>query len=607
MGWIKKSGLGLGGIIVLGALGGYVWFWGKPVGVNNYINKASLKMVADSPEMLTYIGMIDNTPLDFHSGKLADYTKAQDEKSLEKFKAALEGLDKYGPEGLEGQELLSWQISHWFFDDLLTDAKFKYSEYPISQLSGATVNLPQFLTDNHAIESKKSAERYLSRVEEFGRVLGEMKTRVEEYRDNGVVAPDFIIEKVLIGLRSFIDGGAAENPLVKTLPARLDKVEALSDAQKAEFVSRAQDLVEAKIIPGYEAMITLHEELLKTANSDAGIWRIPNGDKIYAAALRSNTTTDYTADQIHATGLSEVARIEAEMETILTGEGLSEGTVTERVQALMQDPEHVFPNTDEGRADMITFLEEINTDIMSKAGDYFVTLPQQELEILRVPEYSQDSSPGGYYNGPSLDGKRPGRFYINLKDTADNPRWTLPTLLYHEAAPGHHFQISRAQLIKKVPLLRRMSPFTAYTEGWALYAERIAAQDMGLYKDKPLWDLGRLQAEMFRAVRLVVDTGIHHKRWTREQAIEYMVSKTGMTDAEVTREIERYIVWPGQATAYKTGQLAILDMRERAEAALGPKFNVRQFNEMILESGAMPLGILDGVVDSWIKKVKDES
>ena len=604
MGWIKKTGLGLGGIIVLGALGGYVWFWGAPVGVNNYINKASLKMATDSPELLTFMGMIDNTPLDFHSGKLADYTKAQDDRSLEKLKAAQEGLAKYGPDGLEGQELLSWKITHWFFEDLLNDAKFEYSGYPISQLSGPTVNLPQFLTDTHAIESPKSIERYLSRVDEFGRVLGEMKTRVEDHRDNGVVAPDFIIEKVLTGLRSFIEGGAAENPLVKTLPARLDKVEGLSENQKADYVARAQELVQTKIIPGYEAMIGLHEELLKTANSDAGIWRLPDGDKIYAAALRSNTTTDYTADEIHETGLSEVARIEAEMDVILTGENLTDGTVTERVQALMQDPAHIFPNTDEGRADMIAFLEEINTHIMSKAGDYFVTLPPQDLEILRVPEYSQDSSPGGYYNGPSLDGKRPGRFYINLKDTADNPKWTLPTLLYHEAAPGHHFQISRAMLIKKVPILRKMSPFTAYTEGWALYAERIAAQDMGLYEGKPLWDLGRLQAEMFRAVRLVVDTGLHHKRWSREQAIEYMMSKTGMTEAEVTREIERYIVWPGQATAYKTGQLAILDMRTKAETALGAEFNLRNFNEMILENGAMPLGILSEVVDEWIEKTK---
>ncbi len=600
MGWIKKSLLGLGGVVLLSGLGGYVWFWGKPVGVNNYINKASLQMLTDSPEMLTYIGMIDNTPLDFHSGKLADYTKAQDDLSLEKLKKGRAGLDKYGPDGLDGQELLSWKITAWFFDDLLNDAKYEYSGYPVTQLSGPTVNLPQFLTDTHAIKSKKSAERYLSRVEEFGRVLGEMTVRVEEYRDNGVVAPDFIIEKILTGLRSFIEGGAAENPLVKTLPARLDKVEGFSEAQKSDYVARATELVETKIIPGYEAMIALHEELLKTANSDAGIWRIPHGDKIYAAALRSNTTTDFTADQIHQTGLSEVTRIEGEMETILIAEDHTEGTVTERIQALMKDPAHIFPNTDAGRAEMITYLEQINADVMAKAGDYFITLPPQKLEILRVPEYSQDSAPGGYYSGPALDGSRPGRFYINLKDTADNPKWTLPTLLYHEAAPGHHFQISRAMMIKGVPMLRKMSPFNAYTEGWALYAERVAAQDMGLYKDNPLGDLGRLQAEMFRAVRLVVDTGLHDKRWPREKAIDYMTGKTGMTEAEVTREIERYIVWPGQATAYKTGQLAILGMRGRAETALGEDFNLRQFNEMILKDGAMPLGILDEVVDDWI-------
>ena len=604
MGWIKKTALGLGSVIGLGALGGYIWFWGAPVGVNNYINKVSIKMATDSPELLTYIGLIDNTPLDFHSGKLANYTQAQEDKSLADLKAAQEGLAKYGPDGLDGQELLSWKITHWFFDDILTDGKIEYSGYPINQLSGPTVDLPQFLTDTHAIKSKKSIERYISRVDEFARVLGEMRVRVEDHRDNGVVAPDFIIEKVLVGLRSFIDGGAAENPLVKTLPARLDKVEGLTDAQKSDYVARTKTLVETKIIPGYEAMIALHEELLKTANSDAGIWRLPDGDKIYAAALRSNTTTDYTADEIHNIGLSEVTRLEKEMEAILIGEGLTEGTVTERVQTLMRAPEHAFPNTDEGRAEMITFLEEINDHIMNKAGEYFVTLPPQELEILRVPEYSQDSAPGGYYSGPSLDGSRPGRFYINLKDTADNPRWTLPTLLYHEAAPGHHFQISRAMLIEDVPLLRKMSPFTAYTEGWALYAERIAAEDMGLYDGKPLWDLGRLQAEMFRAVRLVVDTGIHHKRWTREEAIDYMISKTGDTEANVTREIERYIVWPGQATAYKTGQLAILDMRERAEAKLGDDFNLRDFNEMILANGAMPLGILSDVVDEWIETVK---
>ena len=499
-------------------------------------------------ELLTSIGAIDNTPLDFHSGKLASYTKEQDEKSLEKLRKARAGLDKYGPEGLDGQELLTWEIAAWFFDDILRQAEFEYGGYRLNQISGVTVNLPQFLTDQHQIKSEKSVKRYISRINEFGRVLREVKLRVEDDRDNGVVPPDFIIEKTLVGLRSFVEGGASENPLVTTLPDKLDKLEKLTDEKKQAYIAEATEAVRTQIIPGYEAMIALFETLATQTNHDAGIWRIPDGDKIYAAALKSNTTTDFTAEDVHQTGLSEVSRIEGEMDAILTSEGLTEGTVAERVRQLMEAPEQLFPNTDEGREAMLSYLVELNDEVMAIAPEFFISIPEQPLEIVRVPEYQEDSAPGGYYQQPAMDGSRPGRFYINQKDTADNPKWTLPTLLYHEAAPGHHFQIAINQNIKGVPILRKFPLFTAYAEGWALYAERIAEQDMGMYADDRLGDLGRLQAEMFRAVRLVVDTGMHAKKWSREQAIEYMISKTGMTDEEVTREIERYVVWPAQAT-----------------------------------------------------------
>ena len=592
-------------LLVIAAIGGAaMWFWFTPVGVNNYVNKVTIELAIDSPELLTGLGMIDNTPLDFHSGKLADYTKAQDEKSLAKLKKARAGLDKYGPDGLEGQELLSWKITAWFFDDLIRQSEYEYSGYRVVQNSGVTVDMPQFLTDMHVIKNEKSVKRYISRLHEFGRVLGETQARVEDDRKHGVTPPDFIIEKSIAGMRAFIDGGATENPLVTTMPAKLDAIEGLSDDAKANYLGEIENTVAEEVIPGYLSMIALFEDMLRDADHDAGIWRIPDGAAIYALALKSNTTTDLTADEVHNIGVSEVARIEQEMETILTAQGLTEGTVTERIKALMAAPEHNFPNTDEGRQQMLDYLVELNDEVMAKAGDYFVTLPPQPLEILRVPEYSQDSAPGGYYSQAAIDGSRPGRFYINLKNTMDNPRWTLPTLLYHEAAPGHHFQISVSQNMKNVPLLRTLSPFSAYTEGWALYAERLAAQDMGMYADDPLGDLGRLQAEMFRAVRLVVDTGMHAKKWSREDAIAYMVEKTGMTEDEVTREIERYVVWPGQATAYKTGQLAILDIRAKAEAELGDKFNLRDFNEMILVDGAMPLDILRDVADDWIAAQK---
>ena len=579
-----------------------MWFWFTPVGVNNYINKVMIQLASDSPELLTSLGMIDNTPLDFHSGKLADRTRAQDDRSLAKLRKARAGLDKYGPEGLEGQELLSWRVAAWFFDNILRRAEFEYGGYREVQNSGATVNLPRFLTDMHSIKNEKSVHRYISRLNEFGRVLAEVKVRVEDDRDHGVVPPDFVIEKSLAGMRTFIEGGAADNPLVTTLPEKLDEIESLSAEKKAELMAETTKAVEEQVIPGYETMITLYEELLLNTDHDAGIWRIPDGDKIYAAALKSNTTTDMSADEIHEIGVAEVARIQMEMNEILIAQGYTEGDVTERVKALMQDPAQNFSNDDDGRQQMLDYLVELNDDMMSRAGDFFITLPDQPLEIVRVPEYSQASAPGGYYNAPALDGSRPGRFYINLKNTTDNPRWTLPTLLYHEAAPGHHFQLSLSQKIKGVPIVRKLSLFSAYTEGWALYAERVAKDDMKMYADDPLGDLGRLQAEIFRAVRLVVDTGMHAKKWSRKKAIDYMVANTGMTEDEVTREIERYVVWPGQATAYKTGQLAILKMRERAEDALGDSFNLREFHELILMNGAMPLGILDETVDEWIEQ-----
>jgi len=599
MNGLKRGAIGLLGTLLVVAAGASMWFWFTPVGVNNYVNKVTLQLAIDSPELLTYLGAIDNTPLDFHSGKLADYTKEEEERSIAKLRNAREGLDDYGPDGLSGQELLTWKIAAWFFDDQLRQAELRYSGYRVNQISGVTVNMPQFLTDTHVIKNEKSVRRYLSRLAEFGRVLRETHERVADDRANGVIPPDFVIEKALVGMNKFIEGGAAENPLVTTLGPKLEALDGLDETTADQLVDEAVQLVATEVIPGYQAMISLFESMLPEATHDAGIWRLPNGDAIYSAKLQSNTTTQYSPDEIHATGLAEVDRIEGEMLDILDSQGIAGGSFAERVRIVMEDPAHQFPNTDEGRADMIAYLEDFDRRVMAIAADYFITIPPQPLEIVRVPEYSQDSSPGGYYNGPALDGSRPGRFYINQKQTADNPRWTLPTLMIHEGSPGHHFQISTSQLIEGVPLLRRLSPFSAFSEGWALYSERIAKTDMGLYDNDPLGDLGRLQAEMFRAVRLVVDTGMHAKRWSREQAIEYMITKTGMTTEEVTREIERYVVWPGQATAYKTGQLALLAMREEAELKLGERFDLREFHEAVLMNGAMPLDILKDNLSSW--------
>ncbi|MGD2007459.1 MAG: DUF885 domain-containing protein [Cellvibrionales bacterium] len=597
---LKRFVLGLLAVLTVGLVGASFWFWITPVGVNNYVNKVSLQLATDSPELLTQLGMIDNTVLDFHSDKLADYTKEGELRSLEMLRRARSGLDNYGPEGLEGQELLTWHIAAWLFDDWLRDAEREYSGYRVNQISGVTVSMPEFLTDTHAIIDKRSSRRYLSRLREFGRVLRETRERLVDDRDHGVIPPDFIIEKSLVGMRKFIGDGAADNVLVTSLQERLAEAGGIDAPTQSSMVKEAEAIVAEEVIPGYQGIISVFEDLATVATHDAGIWRLPDGEAIYRARLRSSTTTDYTPDEIHATGLAEVDRIEAEMHAIMDAQGIVDGALADRVRVLMEDPAQVFANTDQGREDMIAYLEGFNAKVMARVEEFFITVPPQPLEIVRVPEHSEDSAAGGYYNAPALDGSRPGRFYINQKNTADNPRWTLPTLMIHEGSPGHHFQISASQLIEGVPFLRKLSPFNAFTEGWALYSERIAKTDMGLYDDDPLGDLGRLQAEMFRAVRLVVDTGLHAKRWSREESIDYMMAKTGMTEAEVTREIERYVVWPGQATGYKTGQLALLELREATESRLGERFDIREFHELILMNGAMPLALLREQVTAWM-------
>ncbi len=601
---LKKFLAVLSGVLLACLLGASMWFWFTPVGLNNYINKVTLQALLRSPESLSSLGFLDDTPLDFHGHRLTAFTREEELATLDFIRRAREGLNRYGPEGLDPQERLTWHIAAWMMDDQLAQGRFERGGYRLTQLDGVTVQLPQFLTDVHPVRSRSGAERYLKRLEAFGEILQQAHHRVSDDRDHGVVPPDFIVRRVLEQLRAFIAPQAADHVLVRSLGDRLAAVESVDQALRDDFERRAQAIVEGRIVPAYRRLISLHEDLLTRTDSRAGIERIPRGREIYEAALASHTTTRLSADEIHALGLTEVGRLKREMQEILNAQGIGRPTqdLHVRIAALNAQAGQIFPNTDEGRKAMIDHLMDIHEKVMRVAPRHFKTVPPHPLEIVRVPEYQQDGSPGGYYSSPALDGSRPGRFYINQKDTADNPRWTLASFMVHEGAPGHHFQAAAALSIEGIPLMRQMANFTAYAEGWALYAERIAKTDMGLYDGDPLGDLGRLQAEMFRAARLVVDTGLHAKGWTREKAIGYMIEHTGMPVAELEREVERYVVSPGQATAYMVGLLAILDMRRRAEAALGTRFDAREFHEVVLMNGAMPLDLLRDTVERWVER-----
>jgi uncharacterized protein (DUF885 family) len=335
----------------------------------------------------------------------------------------------------------------------------------------------------------------------------------------------------------------------------------------------------------------------------AGVGRLPDGAAYYAAMLRQMTTTDYTPDQVHQLGLSEIARINGEMDALLKSQGLSVGTVAERVQALHKDPRFLLPNDEPGRKALLDKYQQILDEVNARMPEYFRTVPAARLTVQRVPAAAEKGSAAAYYDQPAMDGSRPGAFFVNLRDVGETATWTMKTLAYHEGIPGHHFQISTALNLKNLPLIRQQTLYSAYAEGWALYAERLAAE-IGMYKDDPFGDLGRLEAEMFRAARLVVDTGMHAKNWTREQAIAYMVGTTGMNESEVVSEVERYMGLPGQACAYKVGQLKILELRERAKAALGDKFNLKDFHSVVLDNGGLPLMLLDKMVDEWIARTR---
>lgn len=505
-----------------------------------------------------------------------------------------------------GQERWSLDSAAWLYERQLELTAPDWSVswlpmagiYAVDHLFGVPTTLTQFLTEQHAIRDVAGAEAYLSRLHAAGRQLDQVIDNFELQRNHGVVPPQASLQSLAGQLRTLLEPAPADSVFVTSMARRMEAIDGLGPGKPQELLERAAEAVEASVQPGYARLLARVEDALQTQHDNHGVWALPGGDAFYDAALRWNTSTDLDAGAIHATGLEEVARIEREMDVILRGQGLAEGSVAERVRALQADPAHGYSDDEAGRAAVIADIRAALERIDPHLDQWFGRRPEAPLEVRPVPEHAQDSAPGGYYYPPALDGSRPGVFYINL-GAMDHARWALPTLAYHEGAPGHHFQIALGQSLTGLPLIRRTLNPSAFTEGWALYVEQLAAE-MGMYEDDPLGDLGRLQAEMFRAVRLVVDTGLHRKRWTRQQAMDYMAEKTGLPTNEVRIEIDRYLVQPGQASSYKIGHLRIVELRERARLALGADFDVRQFHDLLLGNGALPLAVVESAVEEWI-------
>lgn len=594
-------------IVLVVGYAGYRIGVGTPFTLNQLANRQTLLFLYDNPELLTSVGIADGTVFDYHSGRLSPVgveKRDADYATFERFAAEVRKFDR---SRLSREEQVTYDI---LLDQWQTQLAFRRFDwlsseglYPISPMWGTQVTELNFLLSQHVIKNEKTARNYVKRLEALSDKLDGVTAEMQRQAKAGVILPIALLEKAEAGIRDTVSPSPAANPLVATFVERMQKAK-IEPGLASELAKGATETLVTRVYPAYARMTAALEAVRPASEKQtAGVDRLPDGAAYYRAMLRQMTTTDYTPDQIHELGLREVARITDEMDTLLKAQGLTAGTVGERMQALGKDPKFQYPNTDEGRQQVLGRYQAILDEVNAKMPQYFRVLPPQKLIVARVPLAAEKGAADAYYEAAAMDGSRPGTFFANLRDTREQPTFGMKTLAYHEGIPGHHFQISVAQNIEGVPLIRQQTLYSAYAEGWALYAERFAAE-IGMYKDDPFGDLGRLQAELFRAVRLVDDTGLHSKGWTREQAIDYMVKTTGMNEAEVTSEVERYMGLPGQACAYKVGQLKILELRDRAKAALGSKFDIRGFHAAVLEHGRVPLTLLDKLVDEWIASEK---
>lgn len=599
------------GYTVLGAfLAGGFWLsnliWFKPFNVNHFYDRVFLQFALHRPEMLTQIHMLEQFGITFHQSQLDDESQDAETKQIAYLKDSLATLNRYDRSKLSYEQAISYDVFQWFMHNAEEGAeRWRHYNYPVNQLFGVQNNFPSFMESAHQVHSKGDAKDYIARLSKLGNKFSQVMDGLHIRESKGIIPPTFVIEKVLKEMQAFVDTKPEENILYKSLAEKMSKSGKFSEQDQAQFLGEAKQQIVQTIYPAYQGFISYFTQLQDRSTQDAGVWKFPKGDEYYLHALEASTSLKIQPDTLHQLGLDEVKRIQAEMRTILTSEGYDANKpVGELMVALGKEPRFLYPDTAEGRQQILRDYQTIIDEVSAGLGGVFSLRPTASVKVERIPEFKEKTAPGAYYNGPALDGSRPGVFYANLYDIKATPKFGMRTLAYHEAVPGHHFQISIAQETKDLPLFRRMAPFTAFAEGWALYAEHVA-WEAGFEKN-PYDNLGRLQAELFRSVRLVVDTGIHAKHWTREHAIDYMLSNTGMAESDVVAEIERYIVMPGQACAYKVGMLKFQELRSLAEASLGQSFDLKAFHALVLKNGAMPLVVLDRVVRDWINQQQQD-
>ncbi|MCD1598063.1 DUF885 domain-containing protein [Rheinheimera aquimaris] len=565
---------------------------------NNLFEQIFMDNVRRSPLLQTRLGIKD------------DYDKWQD-LSDEHFQAGLaltrqhltmlKGIDQ---SKLDETTRVSYLLMQQELQQELDDAKWRLYSYPVNQMFGTHSQVPSLLINQHSISSESDAKAYIARLNAVPALFTQLQQQLQKRADAGIIAPKFVFPMVISASENVIKGAPFDSGDDSTLLADFrKKVTALdiSDAAKKLLLDEASVALLTSVKPAYTGLIQYLQQLEQQAGTEDGVWRFKDGDAFYNNALKRTTTTDLTAEQIHQIGLDEVARIHNEMRAIMEKTGF-DGDLKAFFNFMQTDPQFYYPETDEGKAEYLKDATAIIDNMRSRLDELFLVKPKAEMIVKAVEPFREKTAGKAFYQQPSMDGSRPGIYYANLYRMSDMPKYEMEALAYHEGIPGHHMQLAIAQELEDMPKFRRFGGYTAYIEGWGLYTEMLP-KEIGLYQD-PYSDFGRLAMELWRACRLVVDTGIHAKKWSREQAIQYLLDNTPNTPTAVEKAIERYIVMPSQATAYKIGMLKIVELREKAKTALGDKFDIRQFHDTVLKNGALPLDVLEQMVDEYIAKAK---
>lgn len=571
--------------------------------LEDFFEREYQRDLENSPMLQTQLGIKTNYD------EWDDYSHLKYAEDLERSKRRLRFLeDSVKVEVLDEEMSLNYSLYKQQLEDEIADYKYRFYNYPINQMFGVHTQLPAFLINMHQIESSADAEAYISRLEKFPEVFEEIREGLKLREMNQIVPPKFVFDHSIEASKNLLQGrpfekSAKASPLLADFEEKIEELE-ISTEEKKEMLDRLHQALVKDVEPAYLNLIAALEDQRQRATNEDGAWKFPKGAEFYSTILKRTTTTDLSAEEIHKIGLAEVARIHKEMEGIMEQVGF-EGSLQDFFEYMRTDEKFYYENTAEGRAAYLSEATKVINSMKTRLGELFQRIPEADILVKAVEPFRERTAGKAFYSRPAIDGSRPGIYYANLYDMEGMPIYQMEALAFHEGIPGHHMQIALAQELDEVPMFRKLGHYSAYVEGWGLYSE-ILPKEMGFYQD-PYSDFGRLAMELWRSIRLVVDTGIHHKKWTREEAIEYYTGNSPNSVSDAVKMVERHIVMPGQATAYKIGMNKILEMRKRAQTELGEDFDIREFHSVLLDQGALPLNVLENLVNEWINFKKRES